>query len=193
MDTDHQPPSPDLREASQRLRAFRLGQTGGRLFTQPTGHPSGPTGFCYCEDSWARAAGFHAKAVFLALALKSPLNRFKLWALRRLGARVAGQVYLSHGVWIDPLFPELLTIEDRVFFGMGARIFTHEFRIDEFRAGRVAIRTGAFIGALAIIPCGIEIGARAVVAAGAVAHRDVPPGHTLIPGLARIVPGGRQP
>ena len=89
-----------------------------------------------------------------------PWNCGKIWILRRLGARVGNGVYFAIGTWIDPNFPELLTIEDDVFFGMGAKIFTHECRIDEFRAGKVLIRRGAFIGGFAIIACGVEIGER---------------------------------
>jgi hypothetical protein len=84
-------------------------------------------------------------------------------------------------------FPELITIEDDVFFGMGAKVFTHEFRIDQFRAGEVTIRREALIGGFATIRCGVEIGERGVVAACSVADRDVPPGATLIQSPARII------
>ena len=76
---------------------------------------------------------------------------------------------------------------------MGAKIFTHEYRIDQFRAGKVRIRRGAFIGGFAVIPCGIEIGEGAVVAACSVVHRDVPPGATLISRPARIIRRAEAP
>jgi len=100
---------------------------------------------------------------------------------------VGRRVHFSPGVWVDPTFPELITIEDGVFFGMGAKLFTHEFRIDQFRAGKVIIRREAFIGAFAIIVCGVEVGERGVVAACSVADRDVPAGATLIQSPARIL------
>ena len=84
-------------------------------------------------------------------------------------------------------FADLLTIEDGVFIGAFARITLHEYRVDEFRAGRVLIRKGAFIGGSALIGCGIEIGEGATVAAGAGVGRDVPPGATAIGNPARIV------
>jgi acetyltransferase-like isoleucine patch superfamily enzyme len=130
---------------------------------------------------------FLAKALLLATIFRLPWNAPKVWMLRRLGAHVGDRVYFSAGVWIDPTFPELLTIEDCVFFGMGAKVFTHEYRIDEFRAGKVFIRGGAFIGGFAIIGCGVEIGERGVVAACSVADRDVPAGATLIQSPARIL------
>lgn len=179
--------TPDFQDAYRRLRQFRRGETNDRLFVHPTCHPAEPTGFCYCEGSFWRALGFYAKATLLAVAFGLPVNGWKVWLLRRMGARVGRQVYFSPGVWIDPTFVELITIEDGVFFGTGARLFTHEFRIDQFRAGKVVVRRGAFIGAFAILACGVEIGEGAVVAACSVADRDVPPGATLIQSPARIL------
>ena len=175
------PKQDDLTDAYCRLREFRQGRSDKRVFTHPTCHPALPTGFCFCEKSLGRALLFYLKAILLAVVFKLPLNGLKVWTLRRFGAQVGNQVYFSAGVWVDPMFPELLTIEDCVFFGMDVKIFTHEFGIDEFRAGRVFVRRGAFIGGSALIRCGIEIGEGAVVAASAVAYRDVPPGATLIP------------
>ena len=75
--------------------------------------------------------------------------------------------------------------------GMGAKIAMHEFRIDEFRAGKVTIRKEAMIGAFSIIGCGVEIGERATVAAGAIVGRDVPPGATIL-NAPRIVKKGPE-
>jgi acetyltransferase-like isoleucine patch superfamily enzyme len=182
----------DLQDAYRRLREFRRGRDE-RLFVHPTCHPAEPTGFCYCEGSLWRAIAFYLKALLLGATFKLPMNAPKVWVLRWLGARIGRRVYFSPGVWIDPTFPELVTIEDGVFFGMGVRIFTHEFRIDQFRAGRVTIRRGAFIGGFAVLACGIEIGERATVAACSIAHCDVPAEATLIPPLARILRKPEKP
>jgi len=187
MTSTAEPRTPDLTEAHRRLREFRRGRTAERLFIQPTCHPADPTGFCDCEGAWWRAGWFYARALLTALIFKLPWNQLKVWFLRRLGAQVGRRVYFGEGVWIDPMFPELLTVEDGVFFGLGAKVFMHEFRINEFRAGKVLIRQGAFIGGFAVIACGVEIGAGAVVAACSVADRDVPAGATLISAPARIV------
>jgi hypothetical protein len=186
------PTAPDLADALRRLREFRQGRTEERLFVHPTCHPANPTGFCHCEGSWWRAGAFYAKAILMTLVFQLPFNGPKVWLLRRLGARVGQRVYFAPGVYIDPMFPELLTIEDCVFFGLGAKVFTHEFRIDEFRAGKVIVRQGALIGGFAVIACGVEIGPGAVVAACSVADRDVPAGATLISAPSRIVKRATQ-
>ena len=134
MTSSADPSTPDRTEAHRRLREFCRGATEDRLFIYPTGHPTEPTGFCPCEGSWWRAGRFYARALLMALIFKLPCSGLKVWFLRRVGARVGRRVHFCEDVWIDPVFPELLTIEDGVFFGMGAKVFTHEIRLHEFRA-----------------------------------------------------------
>ena len=171
----------------RRLEEFLDDRDGGRLFICPIDHPSRPTGFCPCDKSFIKSLGFYAKATLLKALLALPYNAPKIWCLRRLGAKIGDNVYISVGAFIDPLFPGLLTVEDDVLIGMEARIMLHEFGIDEFRAGRIILRRGCLIGAFSILRPGIEIGESATVASGSVVTRDVPPGTTAIGGPARIV------
>jgi UDP-2-acetamido-3-amino-2,3-dideoxy-glucuronate N-acetyltransferase len=105
------------------------------------------------------------------------------------GASVGDAVTLKNGtaVW------EGVTLEDGVFVGPGA-VFTNDLRPRSPRyedaAARYAddgwlqtttVRRGATIGAGAVILPGIEVGAYAMVAAGAVVTRDVP-SHALVVG-----------
>jgi len=176
-------------EALKRLDDFLKGSSTDRLFIQPTGHPALPTGFCWCDRSLWRSLPFFFRALALSLVFRLPWNGPKVRLLRRLGARVGRNVFFSAGTWIDPTFPSLIGTEDTVFFGMGAKVFTHEYRPREFRAGKVTIRKGAFIGAFAVIPCGTEIGEGGVVAACSLAHKDVPAGGTLMSAPGRVVKG----
>jgi len=129
---------------------------------------------------------FYFKSTLLLTALKLPFNTLKIALLRWSGAKVGRNVFISTEVSIDPAFPELLTIEDEVMVGGGARIFLHLFNRDYFQAGRVTLRKGAIIGAAALIGPGVEIGTGAVVALGAVVRRDVPAGKAAIGNPARI-------
>jgi acetyltransferase-like isoleucine patch superfamily enzyme len=124
----------------------------------------------------------------LLTVLRLAWNGPKLRLLRRCGAKVGTNVFISTDVWIDPAFPQLLTIEDEVMVGVGARIALHEFGPAHFRAGRVTIRRQAVIGGFALIGHGVEIGEGAVVAGGAVVGRDVPAGALAIGNPARIMP-----
>ncbi len=175
-------------DAQKQLKEFLGGTTPAMLFTHPTPHPSQPTGFCYCDDSFLSTLRLTIRGWLLETALRLPFDWPKLSLLRRMGARIGQNVHLAASVWIDPLYPHLITIEDGVFVGMFTRITTHEFRRNEFRAGKVLIRRGAFIGGGALIACGVEIGEDATVAAGCVLGKNVPPGATAIGNPARIIP-----
>ena len=180
--------TPDLKQGLERFRQFRSGQTGERVFEYPTCHPAYPTGFCPCDRPWPATLWFYFKSALLLTALKLPFNSLKIALLRWSGARVGRHVFISADVWIDPTFPELLTLEDEVMLGVGARIFLHAFDRDHFEAGRVVLSKGGIVGGFALIGHGVEIGEGSVVVAGAVVGRDVPAGKAAIGNLARIVP-----
>ena len=82
-------------------------------------------------------------------------------------------------------------IEDGVFIGPHVT-FTNDKRPrawlwDESRVCKTVIRKGASIGANATILCGITIGEYAMVGAGAVVTKDVPPHGLVIGSPARLV------
>jgi serine acetyltransferase len=184
---------PAINHGLDQFRRFLADATGERVFTWPIDHPSQPTKFCACDRGFFAATWFYFKAAVLLAALRWPFNSLKLRLLRRAGALIGQRVYVSADVWIDPSFPQLLTLEDDVMVGVGARIALHEYGRNEFRAGRVVIRKGAVIGGFALIRHGIEIGEGAVVAGGAVVGRDVPAGKMAIGNPARNWPIPRQP
>jgi serine acetyltransferase len=179
-------------EGRARFRQF-LADPTQRVFSWPTGHPTTPTGFCPCDGGVFTQMRFYARAGWLLAVLRWPFNTAKLAALRRQGARVAAQVRIATDVWIDPAFPQLLTIEDQVMIGIGARIALHEFGRDRFRAGRVTLRRGCVIGGFALVAPGVDIGAGAVVAGGAVVGKDVPSNMMAVGNPARILPLATHP
>ncbi len=88
--------------------------------------------------------------------------------------KIQNSVSVYHGV----------TIEDEVFVGPNAT-FTNDRVPRAFNAGwqitPTLIKRGASIGANATLICGITVGEYAMVAAGSVVTRDVPP-YTLVMG-----------
>jgi maltose O-acetyltransferase len=86
-----------------------------------------------------------------------------------------------------------ITIGDHVSIGHDVLVLTttHELGPGETRAGRlvrlrVRIGDGAWIGSRAVILPGVEVGAGAVVAAGAVVTKTVPP-NALVGGVPAVV------
>ncbi len=100
---------------------------------------------------------------------------------------VGQECWFNVGVFIN-LGAEV-SIGDRVALGHQVMILTdtHPIGLPERRAGPlfarpVRIGDGAWLGARALILPGVEIGAGAVVAAGAVVTKDVPP-NVLVGGV----------
>jgi acetyltransferase-like isoleucine patch superfamily enzyme len=91
-----------------------------------------------------------------------------------------------------------VTIEDEVFVGHGV-VFINDrapraTAADgapqterDWRMEGTVVRRGASIGSGAVILCGIEIGARAMVGAGAVVTHDVPPDAVVAGNPARLL------
>lgn len=83
-----------------------------------------------------------------------------------------------------------VTIENEVFVGPNA-CFTNDkvprANNPDWTVTPTVVRTGASIGANATIVCGIEIGEYAMIAAGAVVTKDVPPYALVMGNPARQV------
>ena len=95
---------------------------------------------------------------------------------------------------------EAVEIEDEVFVGHGVtfindrvpRATSAEGRLqtdDDWKPVPTVVRRGASIGSGATILCGVTIGKRAIVGAGAVVTRDVAEGTTVVGNPARVIRG----
>lgn len=105
---------------------------------------------------------------------------------------IGDEVFLNAGCTLDGSAP--IEIGDRVQLGFEVALITgnHRMNMPDQRAGEhcalpIRIGAGVWIGARAIILPGVTIGEGAVVAAGAIVTRDIPP-HTLAAGVpARLL------
>jgi acetyltransferase-like isoleucine patch superfamily enzyme len=101
------------------------------------------------------------------------------------GAVVGNDVVIKNGVALW----EGVEIADKVFVGPNA-VFTNDIvpRAKVFKhAVPTRVDEGASIGANATIRCGIQIGRWAVIGAGAVVTRDVPPFAMVVGNPARLL------
>ena len=138
-----------------------------------------------------RLVNMARKKIFKRIAQGFPLNRVRIWALRRAGYQVGKQVYIGEGFCIvDELDSDVceLSIGDRVAIAPRVLVvlasYPNNSRLrDELgdTLGSVTIGADAWIGAGAILLPDVSIGEQAIVATGAVVRGDVP---------ARAVVGG---
>lgn len=95
--------------------------------------------------------------------------------------RVDPTAFISPLVKFDPLFPDLIQIDEGAFLGVGARIFSHTIEPStligktlKLTIKPVRIRKRAFIGGFSTVRAGVTIGEDAVVASDSLVLKDVP-------------------
>ncbi len=101
------------------------------------------------------------------------------------GNRIGSRVRILSGCFL-----ELVTIEDDVFVGPNVTFTNDPYprsRVKPPEFSRTIVRRGASIGANATILPGLTIGERAMVGAGAVVTRDVPPRAVVAGNPARVL------
>jgi acetyltransferase-like isoleucine patch superfamily enzyme len=110
------------------------------------------------------------------------------------GAKIGSRVKISSHTFIC----EGVTIEDEVFIGHGVMFINDKYPRSTTGTGQLQteedwvctptlIKRGASIGSNATILCGVTVGENAIVGAGSVVTRDVPP-RTIVAGSpARVI------
>lgn len=132
--------------------------------------------------------------------------RTRIWAFAHVlsGAKIGADCNICDGVFIenDVVVGDRVTVKcgvqlwdgvrlgDDVFVGPNATFTNDPFPRSRVRPDRfveTVVEAGASIGANATVLPGVRIGARAMVGAGAVVTRDVPPGAVVVGNPGRIV------
>lgn len=109
-------------------------------------------------------------------------------------ARVGRRCKISSHTFIC----EGVTIEDQVFIGHGVMFINDSYprattasgelqTAADWRVETTVVRKGASIGSGATVLCNVTIGERAIVGAGSVVTRDVPPDTIVVGNPARVL------
>ena len=123
------------------------------------------------------------------LAWISPVYQFRCSLLRKCGVKIGRNVYIGFLVMVDGEYPEYIEIGDEASIGPGVTIMAHSSaspfhqRLRLYGEGpqKVSIGRGAWLAVGSIILPGVTVGEGAVVTAGSVVSRDVPP-YTVVGG-----------
>jgi len=95
------------------------------------------------------------------------------------GVQIGNNVWIGQYVYIDEVHPEHVIIKDNVGIGLRTSIFAH-FYWGKYKpgkkVGKVVIEKNVYIGAHCVIFHDVTIGEGAVIAAGTVVNKNVPPG-----------------
>lgn len=99
------------------------------------------------------------------------------WLHRLRGVKIGKNVWIAQLVYLDELHPADITIGDNCTIGFRSSIFTHFYWGPRRPAGsgKVIIEKDAFIGPHCVILPNVKIGEGAVIRAGSVVSRNVPP------------------
>lgn len=100
----------------------------------------------------------------------------RVWLNRWRGVKIGKEVWIGYDAVIETSYPHLVTIGDRAAIGIRATIIAH-FREQE----GVVIEEDASIGPGAIVLPNVRIGHGAIVTAGSVVTKSVPP-KTMVQG-----------
>jgi len=169
----------------------------GRL-RRPPGTQRGRTASPWPLRTRLLAALWQGAWCLLFRPTPSPLNGWRLFLLRRFGARIEGRPFVAPSVVVR--MPWQLAIEDAACLGAGVEVYnlgwvtvraralvaqgsylcggTHDLADLELLpvlVGDIEIGADAFVGARATILPGVRVGEGAVVGAGAVVREDVAP------------------
>lgn len=111
--------------------------------------------------------------------------RARIFLIKKLtGAKVGRDCLIGQWTRLDPIFPDLIELEEDCGVGIGCTILTHSLMNGDrmtFSFGPVKICKYARVGANSVILPGVVIGEGAVVGSGSVVTKDVPP-YTFVAG-----------
>ncbi|MBO0959039.1 acyltransferase [Neobacillus sp. MM2021_6] len=126
--------------------------------------------------------------IVIQLARYTPFLGMKNWLYRTfLKMKVGEHTSFALMVMLDVMFPEKISVGRNTVIGYNTTILAHEYLIKEYRLGLVEIGSEVMIGANSTIMPGITIGDGAIVSAGTLVHKDVPPGYFVGGNPMRVI------
>lgn len=105
-----------------------------------------------------------------------PPSEEKNELLREAGFKIGKGVFISPDVVLDPIYPEMVDIEEGAFLGWGVRVFAHIITPEGMTSDRVIIGKDAFIGGFTTVRPGVIVGNRAYIGSDSLVNKSIPDG-----------------
>lgn len=119
--------------------------------------------------------------VLQQIAMRAAWNSTRVRCQRRRGVQIGEGVHWGTNVFIDPPYPYFVVVEDGASLAGNNILLTHtkaskyHSRIVESYVAPIVIRKNAWVAVGVTILPGCEIGEGAIVSAGSVVSKDIPP------------------
>ena len=128
-------------------------------------------------------------------AVRTNMSRTKrqayLQKLKDRGLRIADDVTIEDGFFLDPSHCYLIEIQGRCILGPNVRLIAHDAStkhiLNATRLGKILIEEGCFIGDSAIVLPGVTIGKGSIIGAGSIVTRSIPPDSVAVGSPARVI------
>ena len=119
------------------------------------------------------------RKIWLGLAGLPMLHQYRAKFLKMGGVNLKGRALVYGGTLIDTVAPDKIFIGNNVAITAGTKILTHYLdptsKGRRFRIGEVHIEDDVFIGVNVVICNSVTIGQGAIIGAGSIVTKDIPP------------------
>lgn len=119
------------------------------------------------------------RKMWIGLADLPMMPQHRAKCLKMAGVNIKGRAMIYGGVGVDTVYPDSIYIGKGVRITAGTKILTHYLDPSQpgvhFRRGEVHIEDDVFIGLNVCICSSVTIGKGAIIGAGSVVTKDIPP------------------
>lgn len=125
--------------------------------------------------------------IFSMMAYSCPINKWRIIFHRWRGVHIGKHVYIGIHCFLDNLYPDYIYIDDNASINAGTMILTHFNPMKQYapifkaRVAPVIVGKKAIVAVRSLLLPGVTIGESAIVSAGSIVDKDVPP-YTLVRG-----------